>query len=106
MNGSFHIESGVGQGVKLNQHDQEMNFSQTVRMFLKGYRDPASAIDSAVKMTEDLIKEVVTAKNRLTQPNGIKNVHLDSFNFEVADQTNDNLVIASVTFRIFVILAV
>lgn len=106
VNNSFHIEPGTGSGVKLNQEDQEISISHTIRVFIKGYRDVSAAIDSATKMTEDLIKEVVTAKNRLTQPNGIKNVTLDGFNFDASDQTNDNLVVASITFRIFVVLAV
>lgn len=97
---SYHIQAGSGSGTKLNQNDQELSFDVTVRIFMKGYRDSASAVDSAIKMTEDLIKETVSAKNRLTQSNGIKNIVLSSFNFEAFDQSNDNLVIASVTFRV------
>lgn len=106
INGAFHIQSDSGNGIKLNQHDQELSFNQTVRIFVKGYRDPASGIDSAIKITEDLIKETVSAKNRLTQSDGIKNVILDGFNFETGDQSNDNLIIASITFRIISILGV
>lgn len=105
INGTFHISSGAGSGVKLNQHDQEITFNQTVRIFIKGYRDVSSAIDYAVKVTEDLIKESVSPKNRLTQSGGIKNIVLDSFNFEEGDQSNDNLVVASITFRIFTVLS-
>ncbi len=97
---SFHLETGEGSGVKLNQNDQEITFKQTVHVLVKGYRDAASAIDSAIKITEDLIKECVTAKNRLTQSEGIKNIVLEGFRFEAADQSNDNLVIASITFRV------
>lgn len=106
VSGAFHIEPGIGSAVKLNQEDQEISVSHTVRVFVKGYREVSAAIDSATKMTEDLIKEAVTAKNRLTQPNGIKNVTLEGFSFDASDQTNDNLVVASITFRIFVVLAV
>jgi hypothetical protein len=104
INGMFHITTGSGSGVKLNQNDQEIVFNQTVRIFVKGFRDPASAIDSAIKMTEDLIKESVSPKNRLTQSDGIKNIVLDGFSFEQMDQSNDNLVVASITFRINTVL--
>ena len=99
----FFIQTTSGSGIKLNQHDQELNFSNTVRVFTKG-RDAAGAIDSAVKIVEDLIIETLTAKNRLTQPNGIKNVALDSFSFDAFDQSNDNIVSASITFRVVVTL--
>jgi hypothetical protein len=103
---SFHIESNQAVGIRLNQTDQEMNFSQTVRIFVKGFRNPASGIDSAIALTEDYIKECVTAPNRLTQTTGIKNVVFESASFDADSASNDNLIVASITFRIFCILAV
>lgn len=106
INKSFHIESGQAVGVKLNQHDQEINFSQTVRIFTKGFRDAASGIDSSIAMAEDYIKECVTVSNRVTQTTGIKNVVFENVNFEAVDPSNDNLIVASLTFRIYTVLAV
>ena len=104
INRSYHIQSGTGSGVKLNQNDQEITFSQTVRIFIKGYKDVSTAIDSAIKITEDLIKEAVSPKNRLTQSDGIKNIVLENFQFDADSASNDTLIIASVTFRIFTVL--
>jgi len=103
---SFHIQSGQVVGIKNNQSDQEMNFSQTVRIFVKGFRDPASGIDSAIKVAEDYIKQCVNVANRVAQPNGIKNVVFENADFGALSPSNNNGVIASLTFRVYVILAV
>ena len=46
INRSYHIQSGTGSGVKLNQNDQEITFSQTVRIFIKGYKDVSTLLCS------------------------------------------------------------
>lgn len=101
---AFHIESGQMVGVKNNQSDQEINFSQTVRIFVKGFRDPATGIDRAINLTEDYIKQCVAVSNRVTQQNGIKNVVFENASFDADSASNDNLVVASLTFRVFLIL--
>lgn len=103
---SFHLEVGQAVGVKANQYDQELNFSHTVRLFVKGFRNPASGIDTAIARAEDYIKACVNAPNRVGQTNGIKNVIFENASFEAGDSTNDNLVVASLTFRIYSVLAV
>jgi len=102
----FHIETNQAVGIKANQYDQELNFSHTVRLFVKGFRNSASGIDSAIALAEDYIKACVTVSQRVGQTNGIKNVVFENASFEVNDSSNDNLIIASLTFRIFSILAV
>lgn len=103
---SFHIETNQAVGIKLNHHEQDFNFSQTIRIFTKGFRNPAQAIDSSIAIAEDYIKECVTSKNRVTQTSGIKNVVFENANFDAQDVNNDNLVVASLTFRIYSILSV
>ena len=92
------------EGGKNNQSDQEINFSQTVRIFVKGFRDPATGIDRAINLTEDYIKQCVAVSNRVTQQNGIKNVVFENASFDADSASNDNLVVASLTFRVFLIL--
>lgn len=101
---SYHLESGPAAGVKLNQNDQEINFQVTVRIFVKGFRDPASGIDTAIGLTEDLLEQALAPATRLTQTTGIKQVTFESANFEPPIGDNDNLVIASVQFRVLTIL--
>lgn len=103
---SYHIESNEMVGVKLNHHDQEINFSHTVRIFVKGFRTPSKGIDSAISITEDYIKECLTATNRVTQTSGIKNIVFENAKYDAQDSSNDNLIVASLTFRIFTVLAV
>jgi hypothetical protein len=101
---SYHIESGPVVGIKLNMNDQELNAQVNVRVFQKGFRDPASAIDSCLQLSENFIKECVVPKNRLTGSNGIKNVVFENLSIEQIAATNDNAVIANMQFRVFVIL--
>lgn len=104
INKSFHITQGVATGVKLNQNDQEMIFPVTVEIFTKGYKDVASAIDSSIELSEDLIIECLTPTTRLTQSTGIKNIIFESVSYEPLSNSNDNSVIAKVTFRVLTIL--
>ena len=103
---SYHIESNQAVGVKLNMSDQELNFAHTVRIFVKGFRNSAQGIDTAIEIAQTYIKECVTATNRVAQTNGIKNVVFENVNFDAQDTSNDNLIVASLTFRIFSVLAV
>lgn len=103
---SFHLEMGVATALKLNQTDQEIEYPITVRMFIKGFRDPASGIDTAIQYSEDLIKQAVNSVNRLTQTTGIKNVIFETLSIDPIADSNDNLVVASCVFRTLVILKV
>lgn len=104
MNKSYHISQGIATGVKLNQNDQEISFPITIEIFNKGYKDVSSAIDSSIDLAEDLITTCVAPANRLTQTTGIKNIFFEDASFEPLDVSNDNSVIAKVTFRVVSIL--
>lgn len=101
---SYHIESGSIVGVKLNQNDQEMNAQVNVRIFQKGFRDPASAIDSVMQLSETFIKECLVPSNRLTQSYGVKNVVFENMLIEQIAASNDNAVISNLQFRVLIIL--
>lgn len=101
---AYHLEPGPGVGVKLNQNDQEINFQMIVRIFVKGFRDPASGIDTAISLAENLITEALDPATRLTQTTGIKQVTFENVSFEPPLGDNDNLVIATVQFRVLTIL--
>lgn len=101
---AFHVQYGTMTGIKQNQQDQEINFPVTVRIFTKGYRDPANGIDSAVELTENLLIECLKPTNRLVQNSGIKNIVFETANYEPIDASNDNAVIATINFRAFMVL--
>lgn len=101
---SYHLEIGPAVGIKLNQNDQEINCQAIVRIFVKGFRDPAAGIDTALLLTENLLTEALATDTRLTQTTGIKQVTFENASFEPPQGDNDNLVIASVQFRVLTIL--
>lgn len=101
---SFHVISSNAVGIKNNQYDQEINFEHTIRVFVKGFKNVSQGIDSITEIVEDLIKEIVAPRNRLTNTNGIKNVVFENFSIDAGNQSNDNLIVASVTFRTFCVL--
>ena len=106
INKSYSMGLPSGEGVKLNQHNQECNFDTTIKVFFKGYRDTNTTIDNAVSVVDDLIKECLNPRNRLSQGNGIKNVFFNGYSFDTIGGSNDNIIVASINFRILVILEI
>lgn len=105
INKAFHMEMGAFQGSQRNQLDQQIYFPITFRFFLKGFRDPASAIDSAILLSENLIKNCCKPENSLTQGTGLTNVIFDSGRQLPVGPSNDNLVMSELNFRAFIELA-
>lgn len=89
----------VTQGQQRSQWDQVVLMPLTVRIFKKGYRTPADAIDAVIELTENLIKEACAPVNSNAQTNGIKGVLFDSCRYDPIDQSNDNAVVSEVTFN-------
>jgi hypothetical protein len=100
---SFHVEFFSANGVKLNQHDQEITIPCNVSFYVKGYRNPAEGMDKAIAKCEALIKEVLAPANRLGQC--LKNVTLGSVAFEPIAASNDNSIKVQISFNVFTSLA-
>lgn len=105
VDGSYHMEMGVASGLKQNQTDLEVWYPVTVRIFTKGLKVPAEGIDKSEALATAFVEEALRAKVRLTQP-AIKNVVFDTLNVEPFDESNDNLVVATVILRVLVIMNV
>ena len=101
---SYHIKQGQITGIKLNQNDQEVNFPIVLEVFVKGFRDPYSAIETSAELVEDILIECLKATNRVTQGNGIKNITFESAIFEPISANNDNAVKTTINFRVLSIL--
>ena len=99
---SYHLGPPSITGIKNNQLDQELNASITIKIHIKGYLDPALAIDTAVQEGEEVIKESVLSTNRIGIP--IKNVIFESMEIEPLNQNDDNSVTISMDFTCFVIV--
>jgi len=99
---SFHVEMGVGTGVRLNMTDQEIDQPVTVRIFRKGFRNAQQGLDLVIAESEKYIKAAVDQTKSLTGE--LKNVRLDTIVYESLAQSNDNIAVARVEFTALVIL--
>jgi hypothetical protein len=95
---AYHIESGPYTGNQQNQSIIDASAAVTVRVFLKGYLDPAEAIDNGIDLGQTIICDIVNPINA----NGslVKNVDFSSMAIEPYDQSNDNDAILIIEFSI------
>lgn len=92
-------------GVQLNNNHLEMSVNHEVRVYFKGFRDPATAIDESVLKCEDIIKAVANIVNQ--DGTDLKGVYLGNLTIEPLEaDNNDNIIRAILTFdvRIFLCL--
>jgi len=68
-----------------------------LKAFIKGYRTPKDAVDSALVFAEAIVKEACLPSNRLTQPT-IKNVLPSQITVDALAQSNDNTAVLSIDF--------
>ena len=101
---SYHIESNSVAGDSIHMEDQELNGTVNIKVFIKGYRTPADAVDKAMEYGDSIITECCKASNRLV--GNLKNVVLNSLSIEPLALTNDNSAILTIAFNVFTILDV
>lgn len=99
---AYHLTLESGTGIKQNQNDIETQQPISVRLFVKGFRDPAEGRDRAVGYVEDVIQKALSASRRLT--GGLKNVQLQNMSYQAFGDTNDNIVMATLNFNTLVLL--
>lgn len=99
INGAYHIESIDVENEALDHGDLVTTTPVTVRLFLKGFRYPAEAIDKALLKLEDIYKEILSPANRLNGTGGLRNVLFTSSQLVPFDISNDNGVIVVMRFR-------
>lgn len=80
----------------IEQRDVTASATIDVVVFFKGYRNPASCIDTAVSQTQAFMKSCLKASNRCT----FINVKLNGLDFEALNADNDNHVKATVSFLV------
>lgn len=101
---SYHIESGPIAGNSQNQTTLDANSPVTLRLFLKGYRTPAEAIDSGISYGEAAICDIIKPSNA----NGvtIKDVNFTSMQILPLNSSNDNSVVVEMSFTVRIFLDV
>lgn len=82
-----------------------MNFDcpVTLNVFVKGYRNPKEAVDTALILADAIIKECTKPVRRLNQP-AIKNVLPNLVDVRELAQSNDNAAVLELQFNCEVIV--
>jgi len=99
---SYHVEVNDGSGGVINQHVQNVSMPVTLRVFRRGFRDPASMRDEMLGDMETIICDILLPAVRLSS--GIKNIVFDSFSLLPLDDSNENSIILEMNFTAIVIL--
>jgi hypothetical protein len=101
LNNSYHIEVGQISGGPSNQLVHEFSYPVLVRIFLKGYLDPASGIDAAMEVVDNVYHQVLDPSVRLGTV--IKDVIPDSVSVRPQDISNDNNIVLELGFSAILI---
>lgn len=100
---SFHILSPSASGVKLNMHDQVIDFEHHLTIFRRGFQNPAEAEDSIIEDCEDILCSILSPENRLVDKLNIK---FEGFTIDPLNIENDNSVKATIILIVQVTLGV
>ncbi len=101
---SFHIQSDTITPDAVNMTTYDFSSPVTLRLFVKGFRNPAQAIDDAIVFYESILCEVLDPANRLGTL--IQNVTPGSTSILPLSDNNDNAVILEMEFTARVFLNV
>jgi len=99
---AYHITTGSITQNSQNQTVVDLSYPITIRLFLKGFRNPAIAIDESIFEGEKIILECVNAVNANTL--SIKNVMFLNMEPQPLDVSNDNIVVLLLSFEARVLL--
>jgi len=97
LNNSYHLAIETIDSGPANQLHHEFTFPVTLRVFLRGYRDPAAAIDDAISQAETILAEVLSPSNRLGTE--IKDVTPESIDVRALADSNDNDIVLEMVFN-------
>ncbi len=100
----FHIQSDTITPDTTNMTNYDISSPVTLRLFIKGFRDPAQAIDNAISSYETILCDVLKPANRLGTL--IQNVSPGSTSILPLSDNNDNAVILEMEFTARVFLNV
>ena len=100
----FHIETPTGsRRGAYDQNHQELEQDVIIRIFLKGYRDPASAVDSSLGWLDSVMSAVLPVSARAGA--SIKNIYINRWSINPIAGSNDNALVLEITFNCFIIFA-
>lgn len=107
---AYHLDFGPATADAQNQTCLPYNWPVTISFFLKGYRSPKDAVDTALIKSEAILKECLRHSKRLTDlavnNSRIVNVKSASTRIEPLDQSNDNVVKVTMDFSVTVFIEI
>lgn len=104
LNKSWHFKTGLFSNIGAQGHTAfKFTCPVTINVILKGYGQPKEAIDTALFLSDAIVKECTDVVHRLNQAN-IKNVLPDTVNIRELSQTNDNIVVLEMQFNCTVMI--
>jgi hypothetical protein len=104
LNDVFHLEHSEARAVVQDHDSLHVEVPFSVRVFLSQGRDPKSLADEILETAYGVVADFVAAANRLTQST-MKNVQFESMTIEPLDDSNDNGIIAKISFTALVIIS-
>lgn len=102
---SYHLE--FPRGYRDGAYDMatsDIRFEVTVRVFLKGFRNPADSIQEAIRYWDLINARILASANRAGTE--IKNIYFDSHQIIPLSASNDNVAILEMTFSCFIIICI
>lgn len=103
FNRFYHIGHGTTVSELTNQSVVGSSSEVIIRVFLKGFRVPADAIDAGFDLADDIIKAVSITTDRLCT-GSIRNVAPAGIEIEPLSDSNDNSAILIMSFNVLTYL--
>jgi hypothetical protein len=98
LNKSYHIGQGEIFNKRMQMDHSEVESSIALKFYIKGFRDTASAIDTSISLTEDILQSIISPSNRLL--GNVKDVIFNSAAYEPLTVSNDNTVMATIDLKV------
>lgn len=93
---SYHVESGSISTTASSHQPHRFDCPITLRVFFKGYNEPAQAIDDAYLYCESILGEILLPENRFNNP--LTDVQPQDISVSPLTLQNDNAVILEINF--------
>lgn len=102
LDDSFHLETGSVASFAANQLAHDFEYGITVRIFKRGYSDPATLLDEIDQIAQDVYSDILAPGIRLGTE--IKDIVPNSYQPLPYDASNDNSIILEMSFTARVLL--
>jgi hypothetical protein len=96
---SYHIDNYEISEISQNHKQIDILQRVVIRFFLKGYRNPAVAVDDSFVRLDAIFLDVLNPSNRLDIGDSLRNLTLSDTLIQPLNFDNDNGVMVSVGFN-------